>query len=244
MVFHFGSWSHPSNHTSHGRSINSYISTFHITYINMVKFTATLVAALLFAGSTLAAPIFDPADNVAVTARELEEMFDREMVEYDSRSPRGGGSFGGSGSHTGHNGNNYNTHLYGRQFGHGWGGYGHPHRHPHHLTPSTDDQPSAREFVEYDARSPRGSGGSGAGSGSHTGHNGNNYNPHIYKRQFGHGWGSGHPHHHPHRPNPSNDEQPAAREFVEYDARSPTGSSGGSRKHCRKEAGGRIACSD
>jgi len=53
----------------------------------MVKFTSTVVAASLFAGSALAAPSFSRSDNVAVTAREIEAMFGREMVEYASRSP-------------------------------------------------------------------------------------------------------------------------------------------------------------
>ncbi|KAF5310596.1 hypothetical protein D9619_008244 [Psilocybe cf. subviscida] len=53
----------------------------------MVKFTSTVVAASLFAGSALAAPSFSRSDNVAVTAREIEALFGREMVEYASRSP-------------------------------------------------------------------------------------------------------------------------------------------------------------
>jgi len=53
----------------------------------MVKFTSTVVTASLFAGSALAAPIFSGSDNVVVTAREIEAMFGREMVEYASRSP-------------------------------------------------------------------------------------------------------------------------------------------------------------
>jgi len=53
----------------------------------MVKFTSTAVAASIFAGSALAAPSFSRSDNGAVTAREIEMMFGREMVEYAARSP-------------------------------------------------------------------------------------------------------------------------------------------------------------
>jgi len=48
----------------------------------MVKVAFTVIAASLVAVSALAAPIFSRSGNVAITAREIEAMFGREMVDH------------------------------------------------------------------------------------------------------------------------------------------------------------------